>query len=110
MLRRPLRSTRTDTLRPYSTLFLALAAVRFDVTRRLKAGIGPGLFHHNGLGDIAAAIDIGDRGAAVKLPPPVEQSLDAGAKGGVVGTGQQAVELHSALDDFPHAIGRASCR
>src|SRR3546814_21115632 len=51
-------------------------SVRFDFARWLKARIGSGLFHHDGLGDIAAAIDLGDRRAAVKLPPTVEQPPD----------------------------------
>src|SRR3546814_18221137 len=79
-------------------------SVRFDFARWLKARIGSGLFHHDGLGDIAAAIDLGDRRAAVKLPPPVEQPLDPRAEGAVVGTGPSAVALHRP------SIGRAARR
>src|SRR3546814_1435412 len=73
-LRAPLLSRRSLSLIVMVALAFAVFAlwtgpegsVRFDFARWLKARIGSGLFHHDGLGDIAAAIDLGDRRAAVR--------------------------------------------
>src|SRR3546814_6695088 len=42
MIRRPPRSTRTDTLFPYTTLFRSEKAVRKVVTNRRRTAISPG--------------------------------------------------------------------
>src|SRR3546814_14165404 len=59
MIRRPPRSTRTDTLFPYTTLFRSLAIVR--VGHRLAApqvSVGVAEFHHHHVGGgLAAARD-----------------------------------------------------
>src|SRR3546814_5790724 len=59
MIRRPPRSTRTDTLFPYTTLFRSLAIVR--VGHRLAApqvAVGVAEFHHHHVGGgLAAARD-----------------------------------------------------
>src|SRR3546814_10297981 len=42
MIRRPPRSTRTDTLFPYTTLFRSLGFVAFDLDPRLGRRVAPG--------------------------------------------------------------------
>src|SRR3546814_19930728 len=101
-LRAPLLSRRSLSLIVMVALAFAVFAlwtgpegsVRFAFARWLKARIGSGLFHHYGLGDIDAAIDLGARRAAVKPQPPIQKPHTPRAEGAVVGPGQSAVALH----------------
>src|SRR3546814_21115771 len=101
MIRRPPRSTRTDTLFPYTTLFRSAFAVgardvegaREVVLRVAEAGAE--------FGDAVEAKDVAARRQRGKA---VELGLDGGVAGmGVVGHGDSAF-------DSPSPIGRASCR
>src|SRR3546814_4923664 len=53
MIRRPPRSTRTDTLFPYTTLFRSHRAVQ---GQRLRTVAGAGLQHHRVAADAGAAV------------------------------------------------------
>src|SRR3546814_5385485 len=59
MIRRPPRSTRTDTLFPYTTLFRSPALIRFS------AGLAPLRLHEAGYGLVLVGPQRNDRGQVV---------------------------------------------
>src|SRR3546814_12906302 len=87
MIRRPPRSTRTDTLFPYTTLFRSLNA---DVRKSTNQTTRCTYFYRRqsdgaddrGLGRFAGLPDSGARGQAHgRRPPPGRQPSDGGAAG-----------------------------
>src|SRR3546814_19601593 len=71
MIRRPPRSTRTDTLFPYTTLFRSLEQIKTNATHTGVCVIahclviGVMLDHHDAPGDIAGGFQIVDQAAIV---------------------------------------------
>src|SRR3546814_15196731 len=96
MIRRPPRSTRTDTLFPYTTLFRSVRDVGVEdaADRERRVGVGVVLDH----------VDAGRAGAGGALV--VDEDL-AGHR--VDGDGDVAVDLAD-VRQVTHAIARASCR
>src|SRR3546814_14959829 len=75
MIRRPPRSTRTDTLFPYTTFFRSPVAVaecllQEDLARagRQRRGRGDGLADENGVHRVASAGDARDSSERTRLP------------------------------------------
>src|SRR3546814_2092118 len=60
MIRRPPRSTRTDTLFPYTTLFRSRRPVRSGVTRRTTGTLGAAA-HRRGIGGLSQARTLAGR-------------------------------------------------
>src|SRR3546814_15983724 len=92
MIRRPPRSTRTDTLFPYTTLFRSLVPFRPRPHRRQGNEVGESEGGDRGLADIG--IDM-----AGEAPEPGLERVDAFDRAGEV----------AALDDFldePELLGR----
>src|SRR3546814_14954381 len=89
MIRRPPRSTRTDTLFPYTTLFRSAV---LEAASRVHVGQDDDLFGRQYL-----------RGLGHELDP---------AKGDDVGVGirRLARQLERVADEIGEEIGRASCR
>src|SRR3546814_3164482 len=80
MIRRPPRSTRTDTLFPYTTLFRSSAAGRTDVRLRLQRHAAPGR---------------GGQGGLVRGAEPVPAPRRPGAEPGQHGQGLCRSEEHT---------------
>src|SRR3546814_21134860 len=110
MIRRPPRSTRTDTLFPYTTLFRSveilaryvlrdrrafrlLAVAELDVRTEAPAA----------LGDFQPAVGV----IAHRLGPGIGTVAAAGLR---EFAGELAVGIVAARDERPEQIGRASCR
>src|SRR3546814_9249061 len=114
MIRRPPRSTRTDTLFPYTTLFRSPALGR-QARRRIVSGAqvvlrsGPGAFHHVPAVGRAGRVVDDDRGLRALAsgflelvgPAPVignalafEQALVAGVEAGVVDQDDDGLALN----------------
>src|SRR3546814_13488150 len=99
MIRRPTRSTRTDTLFPYTTLFRSLYASYATSSTPPNSLLGEGR-EDNGLtpGRGQAPIGVDD------LKPQKTTSYEVGAKANLFGG-----KLSLSLAGF-QKIGRASCR
>src|SRR3546814_18159739 len=100
MIRRPPRSTRTDTLFPYTTLFRSEAAVAIErevlAEAQLAVGVVVDLLDDVGVGARRLAVGRGGQRAGVLLQPVVEERVGGGEF--EVGSGGCGV------------IGREECR
>src|SRR3546814_20714588 len=103
MIRRPPRSTRTDTLFPYTTLFRSLAAQPCAAYKRLLS------FRPWGA---PAAMDLAVTELAARLPPGQRlHGLDAGAKTLGVAVSDSALRVASPLEPLTRGkFGDASAR
>src|SRR3546814_15538390 len=112
MIRRPPRSTRTDTLFPYTTLFRSVRALRADAGMRSALGLGHcadalGDRTHDRHVEIAAV----DRGAIVAPQLLVDFGEGGDGAGGAEHLDGAAGDgLPHAVAPLEHEIGRASGR
>src|SRR3546814_11029242 len=76
MFLRPPRSTRTDTLFPYTTLFRSSYSVNVEYSKEAKAGVeqGPASFHRRCRGAVHALGHAADRGASECVPDAVRRA------------------------------------
>src|SRR3546814_20379245 len=105
MLLRPPRSTRTDTLVPYTTLFLSVEIRLVEPPRERRLQHRPSAVHDREPGGVAIAALVHGR------LPEQPLVLEAEPRGGGARRGIQAVALPlvAPIAEFVE-IGRASCR
>src|SRR3546814_18714363 len=84
MIRRPPRSTRTDTLFPYTTLFRSRAGTRSPHRRTHRHRPGSWLSRRN-LAGVDVAVGDADLACHQLVPGGLEQGVEGGALGAVVG-------------------------
>src|SRR3546814_3089805 len=118
MIRRPPRSTRTDTLFPYTTLFRSLESAREALARRDVGAHGPALdaakLDAALLRMIEAVDDVQHRGLAGAVRPDDRQNLVLADRKGDVAERLHAaererdvVDLEDRLADMLRAVGRS---
>src|SRR3546814_21158268 len=100
MIRRPPRSTRTDTLFPYTTLFRSLGELRHACVDLVGADIG-------GIEDAAIPLHHGRALGMARLGHGIEELLKSWGSADVFGWSTSfAIDKPRVIDE----IGRASCR
>src|SRR3546814_9529599 len=115
MIRRPPRSTRTDTLFPYTTLFRSFAALieqllrlhhrgarDFHLAIKVRGAVLERLKFADQLAELLAFLEVGDGHVHRTLADADEFGHSAGA-----GDGEQRVENRLPGIDFADEIGRA---
>src|SRR3546814_12057441 len=102
MIRRPPRSTRTDTLFPYTTLFRSAEDLIFD---RRKEGYDP-LQAFMALFEGRSAATSEKRARAEDVETRLKERIIDGDRQGLEDDLNEALEKHPPLDES----GRASCR
>src|SRR3546814_6299115 len=119
MIRRPPRSTRTDTLFPYTTLFRSLESAREALARRDVGAHGPALdaakLDAALLRMIEAVDDVQHRGLAGAVRPDDRQNLVLADRKGDVAERLHAaererdvVDLEDRLADMLRAVGHGA--
>src|SRR3546814_4628525 len=114
MIRRPPRSTRTDTLFPYTTLFRSLAirprlgqvrhagGVELESDVVLVAAVVVDLVVAGAQGGIDDAHEAAHDAVLVEAGDAVEQPLESGARGGVL----HVAALGAGIDERPQGLER----